>query len=483
MMADTSIYDTIAKRCGGDIYIGVVGPVRTGKSTFIRKFLDACVIPNIEDEFDRQRTLDEAPQSGSGRTVTTTEPKFVPGEAVTVSLDNTKLSVKMIDCVGYMVEGALGADEDGEERKVMTPWSEEAVSFSEAAEIGTEKVAREHSTIAMLVTTDGSIADIPRESYVRAEERVAKELTDAKKPFAIILNSKNPESESARELAESLEEKYSAPVALINCMELDEGDAKEIIRLVVGEFPVRELTFKLPEWTSAIGNHPIKGEILDKIKSFCRGIRKLSDLEGECPEDFIKGEMQASSGSCDFEIPIGRDKYFEVLSQLVGLDIDGDKALFSTVAELCEAKREYDKIKEALAEVRECGYGIVMPKEGELTLAEPTLVKQGGGYGVKVCAEAETIHLIRAGIRSEVCPALGTEEQAGEVVKQMREEYATDPKNLLETKIFGRSLCDLVSDDMNAKLHHLPPESREKLGHTLEKIINEGARGLVCILV
>jgi stage IV sporulation protein A len=335
----------------------------------------------------------------------------------------------------------------------------------------------------MLVTTDGSIADIPRESYVLAEERVAKELLEAKKPFAIILNSKNPESESARELAESLEDKYSAPVALINCIELDEGDAKEIIRLVVGEFPIRELTFKLPEWTSAIGDHPIKGEILDKIRSFCKEIRKLSDLDGEFEGDFIKKELEASCGCCSFEVPIGKDKYFEVLSEITGLDIGGDKALFSTITELCEAKREYDKIKEALAEVRECGYGIVMPKDGELMLSEPTLIKQGGGYGVKVCAEAETIHLIKAGIKSEVCPALGTEEQAREVVKQMREEYATDPNNLLETKIFGRSLFDLVSDDMNAKLHHLPAESREKLGHTLEKIINEGARGLVCILV
>ncbi len=484
-MEDYNIYDTIARRYGGDIYIGVVGPVRTGKSTFIRKFIDAVVIPNIEGELDRARTTDEIPQSGSGKTITTTEPKFTPAEAVSITLGDTRLNAKVIDCVGYMVEGALGALEDGEERMVMTPWSEEAIPFSEASEIGTKKVVKEHSTIAVLVTTDGSICEIPREKYVAAEERVVSELKEYGKPFAIVLNSKNPESEEAQALAQSLEEKYSAPVALVDCTRIDEKDAGEILGLVVGEFPIKELTFKLPSWISALdGEHPLISDITEKIRSFASQSKKLSDLNnGHLEWGFEKKYIDAGRGEGGFEFPISREKYFEILSQLTGVSLTSEKELFTTFVELSRSKDEYDKVKDALADAKEKGYGIVMPSREELVLSEPTLIKQGAGYGVKVSASAESIHMVRCDIKADVCPALGSEEQSEEVIKTMTRDYEESPEKLLDSKIFGRSLYDLVNDGMNAKLTNMPDESREKLGHTLEKIINEGAGGLVCILL
>ena len=485
-MMENGIYKSIAERCGGDIYIGVVGPVRTGKSTFIHKFIDSVVLPNIENEYDRERTEDEIPQSGSGRTITTTEPKFVPGEAVKINLDGTELSVRLIDCVGYVVDGAIGSDEGGEERMVITPWSDKPIPFTEAAAIGTEKVTREHSTIAMLITTDGTIADIPRESYVNAEERVARELKESGKPFAIVLNSANPETESAHALAVALEEKYGVPVALVNCMELNADDVSGILSLVVGEFPVRELTFTLPDWTAALpDDHKINRDMLDEIKGFSDGIIKLSDISlmqkryGNVKTAFI----DAGCGTATFDIPLSDEEYYSALSEFSGMPLASAKDLFAAVVEMAGVKREYDRISEALRDVREKGYGIVMPTAEELSVSEPTLVKQGAGYGIKVSAEAESIHMIKAAIKTDVCPALGTEEQSEEVIKTMSAECGDDPKRMLESKLFGRTLYDMVNDGMNAKLLHLPDDSRERIGQTLEKIINEGASGLICILL
>ena len=485
-MQDNSIYRDIAKRTGGDIYIGVVGPVRTGKSTFIHRFLDSIVLPNIEDKYDRERTLDEIPQSANGKTVMTTEPKFVPDESVKINVGETELNVKMIDCVGYMVEGALGSEENGEARMIMTPWSETAMPFSEAAELGTSKVIGEHSTIGMLVTTDGTITDIPRESYVASEERVAEELKSLGKPFAIVLNSAVPGSDEAKALAAELEEKYGVPVALVSCPDLNQDDIREILALVLGEFPIKQLNFKVPEWMQVLPkDHALYRETLEKIDAFTDSTYKIGDISPAITEfDGIEVErVDAGDGTGEMRIPLTKNAYYETLSELTGLDVSDEKKLFSKVRELAEIKSKYEKIENALMDVESKGYGIVMPTSEEMTLEEPRLVKQANGYGVKVTARAESIHMIKTGIRSEICPMVGTEEQAEQIVKYLIAEYEDAPEKIWESNMFGKSLYDLVSDGMYSKLEHMPEESRNKLGETLERIINEGAGGLLCILL
>ena len=486
-MSDNSIYSDIAKRTDGDIYIGVVGPVRTGKSTFIHRFLDSVVIPNIENDYDRQRTQDGMPQSASGKTIMTTEPKFVPDDSVRVTLgEDIEFRVKMIDCVGYLVDGALGAEEEGENRMVMTPWSEEEMPFAEAAELGTSKVIGEHATIAMLVTTDGTIADIPRESYIPAEERVVRELRQCGKPFAIILNSAKPDSEAAHALATELEEKYGAPVALVCCPGLDAEDIREILALVLGEFPVREMSFSLPEWTEVLPKeHPLKAGILESVQSFSDKVERLGDIERSLSEgyNFERVWVNAGDGTAEFKIPIEKGAYYSTISEMTGLEITGERALFEAVKELAEIRTKYEKVASALKDVEEKGYGIVMPTLNELKLEEPTLIKQANGYGVKVTAHADSIHMIKTGIKADLCPVIGSEEQSEEVVRFLSEEFEENPEKVWEYNMFGKSLYDMVSDGMSAKLSHMPDESREKLGETLGKIINEGSNGLICILL
>ncbi|MBE6635941.1 MAG: stage IV sporulation protein A [Ruminococcaceae bacterium] len=485
-MSENAIYEAIAKRTGGDVYVGVVGPVRTGKSTFIHSFMDSVVIPNIENEYDKERTLDEIPQSGSGKTITTTEPKFVPTEAVRLTVGGAELNVRMIDCVGYIVDGAIGAMEDGQWRMVITPWSSEPMPFTRAAEIGTERVAREHSTVAMLVTTDGSITDIPRESYIEAEERAVRELSESGKPFAIILNSANPDTEEAHSLARGLESKYSAPVALVNCTKLNADDVEAILGLVVGEFPIRELCFRLPDWTSLLPEeHPVNKKLLDTVGKFADGAKKLSDIDKmlETVEGIRRISVDAGTGKGEFEIPLSDEDYYSALSELSGMEIVCEKDLFSAFTEMARVKRDYDRISEALEAARSVGYGIVMPTPDELSISMPEQVRQGGSYGVKLSAEAESIHMIKTRIRADVCPTFGSQEQSEEVIKTLSADYDQDPKSLLESKMFGRTLYELVGDSMSAKLMHMPEESRLKMGQTIEKIINEGASGLICILV
>ncbi len=485
-MKDSSIYSDIAKRCGGDIYIGVVGPVRTGKSTFIHRFLDTVVIPNIENEYDRERTLDQMPQSASGRTIMTTEPKFVPDESVKISpAEGTTLNVKMVDCVGYMVDGALGAEEDGERRMVMTPWSEKEMPFSEAAELGTSKVIGEHATIAMLVTTDGTISDIPRENYVAAEERVVRELCEVGKPFAIILNSADPSSEQAHVLARELEEKYGAPVALVCCPELNAEDIREILALVLGEFPVKELCFELPEWTEALPKeHRLKAEIMSSINGFASRVEKLGDIERELSgESFERININAGEGVAQLRVPVDKAEYYKAVSEMTGLSISDERSLFAEIKELAKIREKYSKVEQALSDVEEKGYGIVLPTMSELKLDEPKLVKQAGGYGVKVTAHADSIHMIKTGIKTDLCPVVGSEEQSEEVVRFLCDEFEENPEEVWKYNMFGKSLYDMVNDGMTAKLSHMPDESREKLGETLGKIINEGSNGLICILL
>ena len=483
-----NIYEQIAKRTGGDIYIGVVGPVRSGKSTLIGRFLESVVLPGIQNPYDQERTKDSTPQSASGKTVMTTEPKFVPDEAVRIKIGeaNTELNVKLIDCVGYMIDDAIGAYEDGEERMVRTPWSDHPISFTEAAEIGTRKVISEHSTIGLLVTTDGSFGDIPRESYVAAEEKVAKELLEIKKPFAIVLNSAVPESDAARALAEELEQKYGVPVALVRCPALDGEDIAEILTLILKEFPVLSLEFELPLWTAVLNDgHPIVTRMFECVKDAAAKVQKLGDLSRICrenPKIHIK-EAKLADGSAKLALSLEKEDYYQVLSEYCNRKITNEADFLSAACELSKIEKEYNKIAEALSEVNEKGYGIVMPKPEEMNFEEPTLFKHATGYGIKIGAHAESIHMIRSRIRTELSPVVGTKEQAEEVIKSLSDEYEENPKKLWDSNMFGKSLYDLMSDGLEGKLMHIPEESRQKLGQTLEKIINEGSNGLICILL
>ncbi len=486
-MPEQTIYQDIAKRTNGDIYIGVVGPVRTGKSTFIKRVLDCLVLPNIEDCNDRVRTEDEAPQSASGRTITTTEPKFIPGEAVRITVgEDTHLNIKLIDCVGYMVDGALGGEEDGHARMVMTPWSKDAMPFSEAAEMGTDKVIREHSTIGILVTTDGTISDLPREAYTEAEARVARELSAMGRPYAIILNSADPSREETQALAHTLESTYGVPVALVNCMELDTKDIEQILGLILKEFPMRVMSFCMPDWFSVLSkDHPLYLSTVEGIKTYAQGVRKFGDTTNTeaLPTGAQVTHLDAGEGMAQIDIPFSRDIFYKTLSELCSMEITGDGDLVSTMQSLAETKRAYAKVADALCDVNEKGYGIVMPSPEELTFEKPELVKQSGGWGVKVTAKAESIHMIRAGLKAELSPVVGTEEQSEEVVKYLMNEFEEDPKRVWQSNMFGKSLYDLVSDGLTAKLAHIPDDSRERLSETLERILNEGANGLICILL
>lgn len=488
-----SIYKDIAERTGGDIYIGVVGPVRTGKSTFIKRFMQSLVLPNIDDQYSKERAKDEMPQSAAGKTVMTTEPKFVPDEAVTVRFeDNISMRVKMVDCVGYIVSEALGTLENGQERMVNTPWQEEPMPFVQAAEYGTEKVIKDHSTIGVLVTTDGSIGEISRESYIPAEERVVGELKAIGKPFVIVLNSADPSSDDAIALAYELEEKYDAPVALVSCIDLDFEDISHILELVLKEFPVGEICFKLPSWIAALeGIHPIKTALKSTVSIIAEKIRKIGDIkaslsaldENEFIEDYAVSEINLGNGVSSIALNFSDELYYAVLSELTGFEIRGENDLIELLRGLSAMKSQYEKVAEALTMTEEKGYGIVMPSKEELQLAAPEIVKQGGGYGVKLSASAESIHMIRANIKTEINPIVGTEQQSEEMVKYMLKEFESNPQEIWNSNMFGKTLYELINDGLHSKLEHMPEDSRVKLSETLERIINEGSNGLICILL
>ena len=492
-MAEHSIYKDIAERTGGDIYIGVVGPVRTGKSTFIKRFMEALVLPNITEGYSRERARDEMPQSAAGKTVMTTEPKFIPDEAVRISVDGcSNLKVKMVDCVGYLVPEALGTIEEGQPRMVRTPWREDPMPFVEAAEMGTHKVISEHSTIGMLVTTDGSIGDISRESYVEAEERIVGELKALGKPFAMILNSARPESDAAIALAYELESKYNVPVALVSCIDLDAEDIKHILELVLHEFPVTEIRISLPEWTEALdGSHEIRKQIQESVRECADKISKAGDIKEAfsalAQNDYIKhvsvDDIDLGTGRAKISVTMRDGLYYDVISELTGFEINGEEQLIGLLKELSCIKARYDKISEALDDAEERGYGIVMPDVSELHLAEPEIVKQAGGYGVKLRASAQSIHMIRANIETEINPIVGTEQQSEDLVKYMLNEFEEDPQRIWASNMFGKSLYELVNEGLHSKLEHMPEASRTKLSETLERIINEGSGGLICILL
>ena len=492
-MENINVYEDIAKRTDGDIYVGVVGPVRTGKSTFIKNFMDLLVIPNIENEYKKERATDELPQSASGRTIMTTEPKFVPNEAVEITIgDNIKLRTRLVDCVGYLVNNAIGYLEDDMPRMVKTPWSDEEMPFEQAAEIGTKKVIEEHSTIGIVMTTDGSFTDIPREDYVNAEERVVNELKSLNKPFVIVLNSENPNSEYTKELARNLELKYETTVICINCSELTLDDINNIFSKVLYEFPINQININFPKWIDILDeSHPLKCTLLTDLKSAFEKVKILKQID-TCIQNLSSSEViqktcvdkiELGTGSVYISIVLKETLFYSVLTEISGVSISNDGDLFKTMAEFSEVKKEYDKISFALEEVKAKGYGIVTPSIDELILDEPEMVKQGSRFGVKLKAKAPSIHMIRADIETEVSPIVGSEKQSEELVNYLLSEFENDPKKIWESNIFGKSLHELVNEGLQSKLAHMPEDAQIKLQETLERIVNEGSGGLICIIL
>ncbi len=489
----TSIYDSIAQRTGGDIYIGVVGPVRTGKSTLIKRFMDSLVLPNIENETERERATDELPQSASGKTIMTTEPKFVPEKAVEIAVDDSaSFRVRLIDCVGYVIPGSLGYIENGKARMVKTPWSEKEIPFNLAAEIGTKKVIEEHSTVGLVVTTDGSISEIPREDYEKAEERVISELKEIKKPFVVLLNSKNPYSDSCRSLAEQLSEKYGVRVLPVNCLELTKEQISDFIKEILYEFPVKELRVDFPKWIATLEKeNEIRKCIYTSIKKSASGITRMRDAksfaEGLCEEEKISeasvSEIDLSRGGITVRLQLVPNLFYGVLSEKVGIEIADDQALMSALIELSKAKKEYDRFRTALDEVESTGYGIVMPSMEQLSLEEPEIMRQGGRYGVRLKASAPSIHMLRADITTEVAPIVGSESQSEELIMYLLKEFEEDPSKIWESNIFGKSLNSLVNEGLHNKLYKMPTDARMKIQETLERVINEGCSGLICIIL
>lgn len=488
-----NIYGDIAARTGGDIYIGVVGPVRTGKSTFIKHFMDTLVIPNIADEFERARATDELPQSAGGKTVMTTEPKFIPNESVTITVgENVRLNVRLVDCVGYLVPGALGENEDGETRMVHTPWSADPVPFREAAETGTRKVICDHSTIGLVVTTDGTIGEIPREAYADAEKRVITEMKMQNKPFAVILNSADPDSENARKLAMEMEETYQTPVALVNCVELNGDDIRGIMEIVLAEFPVTEIGVDTPGWISGLDrDHWLRRQVNDAVLSCAENVERVSDIprafsyltENENVERCDTEYVDLATGKARIRVKLPDALYFGVLEEMTGVPIGDEAGLFTAMTDFAKIKRKWDRIAPALESVNETGYGIVPPDPMELTFDEPKIVKQGSGCGVKLSASAPSIHMIRANIETELNPVVGSEAKSEEFVNYMMREFESDPGRIWDSEFFGKSLLDLVNEGLNTKLGNMPEDARGKLSETLERIINEGSGGLICIIL
>ncbi len=492
-MTDSNVYKDIAARTSGDIYIGVVGPVRTGKSTFIKKFMETLVIPNISNEYKRERAKDELPQSAAGKTIMTTEPKFVPEEAAEITLDGeTAFRVRLIDCVGYIVPSSIGYFENNAPRMVLTPWFEEEIPFNMAAEIGTDKVIAEHSTIGLVITSDGSISDIPREEYHEAEQRVIAELKSIDRPFAVILNCEQPKSPAARSLAEDMEREYGVPAVPLNCLEMTEDDIKEILSDVLGRFPVREVAVDMPGWVMSLDrSHWLRKALLEPTVAAARRIEKISEVRGMLPAvaecEYVKDaalrSIDLGTGRAEITVMLNPELFYRVLSEETGIDIEGENALMPRMRELAEIKRKYDRIRGALDQVEAVGYGIVMPTIDELTLEEPEIVRQGGRYGVKLRASAPSIHMMRADITTEVAPIVGSEKQSEDLVRYLLNEFEEDPKKIWDSNIFGKSLHELVNEGLHTKLARMPQEARLKLQETISRIINEGCAGLICIIL
>lgn len=488
-----SIYSDIARRTDGNIYLGVVGPVRSGKSTFISRFMNSLVIPNIPDEFRRERANDELPQSSAGKTIMTTEPKFVPEEAVGIELeDGVKMNVRLIDCVGYIVPSAIGYIENEAPRMVMTPWFEEEIPFNMAAEVGTRKVITDHSTIGIVVTTDGSITDIPRAEYEEAEERIIGELNEINKPFVVLLNCESPKSAESRGLAGELSERYGTEVIPVNCVDLDENDIREILGAVLLKFPVREVRIRMPRWITALEKeHWLKKDVFGCIKTAAAGIVGINDVKtaaaaiSDC--EYVKRaaaeELDLGTGSGVIDIMLQNELFYKILGEATGLELNGENDLMPCMIELAGIKRKYERVKNALEEVEATGYGIVLPQMDELTLEEPEIIKQGGKYGVRLKASAPSIHMMSANITTEINPIVGSEKQSEELINYLLNDFEENPTKIWESNIFGKSLSDLVNEGLHNKLNRMPVDARLKLQETIQRIINDGCGGLICIIL
>ena len=492
-MNNLRIYEDISSRTNGDVYIGVVGPVRSGKSTFIKKFMEELVLPNIKNDSEKIRAIDEMPQSASGKTVMTTEPKFVPEKAVGVALDDgAYLNVKMIDCVGYVISGAEGLKEDGADRMVMTPWSASPLPFEVAAETGTKKVIDEHSTIGILITSDGSFGDFRRSDYEESEERVIRDLKKTGKPFVIVVNSKYPDSDDSINASMSLEKKYGVPVALVNCLELDRSDIEHILELCLFEFPVTELKIEVPSWLKVLSrDNIIRAELEGVLRDAAENVTNVASIhnsiekiaENNNVKSVINIKTELGNGRSTIKLELNDEIFYKVISDRVGENISSQKELLAVMGELSDSKKGYDKVAEALKSVEEKGYGIVVPSVEDLSLEEPEIVKQSGGYGVKLRASADSIHMIKAKIKTEINPIVGSEKQSEEMVKYLLHEFEENPIQLWESNMFGKSLHCLVNEGLTAKLDHMPEETRGKIAEALQKIVNEGSNGLICIIL
>lgn len=487
------LYRDIAERTDGDVYIGVVGPVRTGKSTLISRMMEKLVLDHMEDSPRRERIADELPQSGSGRTIMTTQPKFVPGEAVTISLDDqATVRVRMVDSVGYLVDGALGTEEDGQSRMVHTPWFDHDIPFEQAAEIGTRKVIAEHATIGLVVTTDGSIAELPREAYAAAEERVVRELRELGKPFVVVLNSRTPEAKETQALSKRLGERYGVPVMALNVREMELSDILDVFEQVLFQFPLREIRLNVPGWLNALDeSHWLVKHVLDGVRNGAEKVNRMQDhaqfaqafAQSPYTDGLLGDGIDLGQGRLRYQLPLKDGLFNRVLGEECGTEIRGDAHLLQLMKELVAAKTEYDHVAEALRSVRETGYGLVTPSMSELTLQEPEIVQQGSRFGVKLKANAPSLHMIRVDIETEVSPVVGTEKQSEELVKYLMEEFENDPQSIWNTNFFGKSLHELVREGLSNKLMRMPADAQDKVQETLSKIINEGNGGMICILL
>lgn len=492
-MENFDIYNDIAERTQGDIYVGVVGPVRTGKSTFIKRFMDLMVIPNIENPHKKERAKDELPQSASGKSIHTTEPKFVPNEAVEISFgEATKFKVRMVDCVGYIVKEALGYSEGDQPKMVTTPWYDYEIPFEEAAEIGTKKVINEHSTIGIVVTTDGSIADINRNEYVEPEERVINELKSINKPFIMVLNTRNPEAAETLELRDNLEEKYDVPVEIMDVMKMSEEDISDVFERVLKEFPIKEINIDMPEWVEKLSpDHWLKIDYMNLIKDMCKNIYKIRDVRNSllsfADVEFLDNpsidEVNMGEGTARVNLIPQKGLFYKILSEVCNREITGESQLLNIMKDYHEAKVEYAKVENALKDVYRTGYGLVAPQISEMRLEEPEQFKQGNRYGVKLKASASSLHLIKADIQTEITPIIGSEKESEELIKSILDQFSNDPSEIWQSNIFGKSLEVLVKDGLQKKLYKMPEEVQQKIQKTLEKIINEGNGGLICIIL
>ena len=492
-MEKYQIYEDIKTRTNGDIYVGVVGPVRVGKSTFIAEFMKKLVIPNIENENNKKRTIDELPQSADGKTIMTTQPRFVPNEAVKISVaDKINLKVRMIDCVGYLVSGAMGVEEGDKPRLVKTPWSSEDMPFEEAAEFGTKKVIEEHSTIGIVVTTDGTVTDLERANYVAAEEQIVQDMKATGKPFVIVLNTKNPNKEECKKLAKSLQEKYDSQVVSMNVQEMKESDVDRIFEKMLLEFPITSIKVNMPKWLSALPfSNPIIKEVVSEIKKFGNDLKKIGDTnkdalvftESESFDPITFSNVEMGEGVIKFNVIPKENLFYHVLSDECGFEIKDDFELVSYIKDLATAKIEYDKLKLALDEVEQNGYGIVVPKQSDFALQEPEVVKQGNRYGVKIKATAPSLHIIKVDVETEVTPLVGTESQSQDLVNYLNEQFENNPEQIWETNLLGKSLSSLIGDNISSKIVMMPADAQRKMRKTLGRIINEGKGGVLCILL